>query len=98
MLVGAAFLACCGIVVNRFVMTIQTLALPTLPFDADAVLCPELGGSGDISRRRRVRRSAVFAFVSLYDPRFLRKETSINRHGGDLCFRGSMSFTGVPDI
>ncbi len=33
-LVGAAFLACCGIMLNRFVMTIQTLALPTLPFDA----------------------------------------------------------------
>jgi len=33
-LVGAAFAACCGIVVNRFVMTVQTLALPTLPFDA----------------------------------------------------------------
>jgi menaquinone reductase, integral membrane subunit len=32
-LVGTAFLACCGIVMNRFVMTIQTLALPTLPFD-----------------------------------------------------------------
>jgi molybdopterin-containing oxidoreductase family membrane subunit len=32
-LVSAAFLACCGIMVNRFVMTIQTLALPTLPFD-----------------------------------------------------------------
>ena len=32
-LVSAAFLACCGIVMNRFVMTIQTLALPTLPFD-----------------------------------------------------------------
>lgn len=33
-LVGAALAACCGIVVNRFVMTVQTLALPTLPFDA----------------------------------------------------------------
>lgn len=32
-LVGAAFLTCCGIMLNRFVMTIQTLALPTLPFD-----------------------------------------------------------------
>jgi menaquinone reductase, integral membrane subunit len=32
-LVGAAFLACCGVMVNRFVLTIQTLALPTLPFD-----------------------------------------------------------------
>jgi menaquinone reductase, integral membrane subunit len=33
-LVAAALLACAGIVINRFVMTIQTLALPTLPFDA----------------------------------------------------------------
>jgi molybdopterin-containing oxidoreductase family membrane subunit len=32
-LVSAAFLTCCGIMLNRFVMTIQTLALPTLPFD-----------------------------------------------------------------
>jgi menaquinone reductase, integral membrane subunit len=30
---AAAVLACAGIVLNRFVMTIQTLALPTLPFD-----------------------------------------------------------------
>jgi molybdopterin-containing oxidoreductase family membrane subunit len=33
-LVAAAFLACAGVMLNRFVMTIQTLALPTLPFDA----------------------------------------------------------------
>jgi len=32
-LVVAALMACIGIVLNRFVMTIQTLALPTLPFD-----------------------------------------------------------------
>jgi Ni/Fe-hydrogenase subunit HybB-like protein len=32
-LVTAALLACIGIVLNRFVLTIQTLALPTLPFD-----------------------------------------------------------------
>jgi molybdopterin-containing oxidoreductase family membrane subunit len=32
-LVLAAVLACAGVVVNRFVLTIQTLALPTLPFD-----------------------------------------------------------------
>jgi menaquinone reductase, integral membrane subunit len=31
-LAGAA-LACAGVALNRFVMTIQTLALPTLPFD-----------------------------------------------------------------
>ncbi|MCK6560209.1 polysulfide reductase NrfD [candidate division KSB1 bacterium] len=33
-LISAAFLACAGVALNRFVMTIQTLALPTLPFDA----------------------------------------------------------------
>jgi Ni/Fe-hydrogenase subunit HybB-like protein len=32
-MVTAALMACIGIVLNRFVMTIQTLALPTLPFD-----------------------------------------------------------------
>jgi len=32
-LVSAAALACCGITLNRFVQTVQTLALPTLPFD-----------------------------------------------------------------
>jgi Ni/Fe-hydrogenase subunit HybB-like protein len=32
-LLPAAFLTCCGVILNRYVMTIQTLALPTLPFD-----------------------------------------------------------------
>jgi molybdopterin-containing oxidoreductase family membrane subunit len=32
-LIGSAVLVCCGVVLNRFVLTIQTLALPTLPFD-----------------------------------------------------------------
>ena len=31
--VTAAFLACAGVAMNRFVMTVQTLALPTLAFD-----------------------------------------------------------------
>ena len=33
LLLTAAVMTCCGIMLNRFVMTIQTLALPTLPFD-----------------------------------------------------------------
>ena len=33
-LISAAILVCAGVGLNRFVMTIQTLALPTLPFDA----------------------------------------------------------------
>jgi molybdopterin-containing oxidoreductase family membrane subunit len=32
-LITGALLACAGVVLNRFVLTIQTLALPTLPFD-----------------------------------------------------------------
>lgn len=32
-LLGAATLACIGVLINRFVLTVQTLALPTLPFD-----------------------------------------------------------------
>jgi molybdopterin-containing oxidoreductase family membrane subunit len=32
-LIAAAALACCGVALNRFVMTVQTLALPTLAFD-----------------------------------------------------------------
>lgn len=33
LLAGSALLVCAGVVWNRFVLTIQTLALPTLPFD-----------------------------------------------------------------
>jgi molybdopterin-containing oxidoreductase family membrane subunit len=33
LLLFAAVLTCCGVLLNRFVMTIQTLASPTLPFD-----------------------------------------------------------------
>lgn len=32
-LVSGAFLACAGVALNRFVLTVQTLALPTLSFD-----------------------------------------------------------------
>ena len=32
-MVAAAAMACFGVALNRFVMTVQTLALPTLPFD-----------------------------------------------------------------
>ena len=32
-LLSGAALACCGLLLNRFVLTVQTLALPTLSFD-----------------------------------------------------------------
>lgn len=39
-LVLSALLVCCGILLNRFVMTIQTLALPTLAFDRFMLYAP----------------------------------------------------------
>jgi menaquinone reductase, integral membrane subunit len=33
LLLGAAAMTCGGVLLNRFVLTVQTLALPTLPFD-----------------------------------------------------------------
>lgn len=33
LLIPAALLACAGVALNRFVLTVQTLAVPTLPFD-----------------------------------------------------------------
>ena len=40
LLVLAAFMACSGVVLNRYVMTIQTIALPSLPFDPFASYTP----------------------------------------------------------
>lgn len=39
-LVLNAAIVCCGILLNRFVMTIQTLAVPTLPFDKFMLYAP----------------------------------------------------------
>lgn len=36
----AAFLDCAGILINRYVMTVQTLAFPSLPFDQWAIYMP----------------------------------------------------------
>ena len=40
LLVLAAAMACSGVVLNRYVMTIQTIALPSLPFDSFASYAP----------------------------------------------------------
>jgi molybdopterin-containing oxidoreductase family membrane subunit len=37
---SGAVLACCGVALNRFVMTIQTLAVPTLRFESFALYSP----------------------------------------------------------
>jgi molybdopterin-containing oxidoreductase family membrane subunit len=40
LLYTAAFLDCAGITINRYVMTVQTLAFPSLPFDQWVPYCP----------------------------------------------------------
>ena len=49
-----AAMVCCGILLTRFVMTIQTLALPTLPFDRFMLYTPSW------------QEIAAFAFVIAY--------------------------------
>ncbi len=39
-LLSAAALACCGVLLNRFILTVQTLALPTLAFDEFMIYVP----------------------------------------------------------
>jgi molybdopterin-containing oxidoreductase family membrane subunit len=45
-LVAAAAMTCCGVALNRFVMTVQTLALPTLPFDRFVSYAPSWQETG----------------------------------------------------
>jgi menaquinone reductase, integral membrane subunit len=45
-MVAAAGMACCGVALNRFVMTVQTLALPTLGFDPFLSYFPSWQESG----------------------------------------------------
>ncbi len=54
LLVLASALACCGVALNRFVQTIQTQALPTLPFDAFLSYSPSW------------QETAAFLFVVAY--------------------------------
>ncbi len=45
-LIPAAALVCCGVALNRFVLTIQTLASPTLPFDEFMTYMPSWQETG----------------------------------------------------
>lgn len=54
LLISAAVLACAGVTLNRFVFTIQTLALPTLPFDEFLTYLPSW------------QESAAFGAVAAY--------------------------------
>jgi molybdopterin-containing oxidoreductase family membrane subunit len=46
MMIAAAVLACCGVALNRFVLTIQTLAVPTLAFDEFLTYAPSWQETG----------------------------------------------------
>lgn len=46
LLITGTVLACAGVTVNRFVLTIQTLALPTLPFDRFLTYTPSWQETG----------------------------------------------------
>jgi molybdopterin-containing oxidoreductase family membrane subunit len=68
-LVGAAALACAGIVMNRFVMTVQTLALPTLAFDRFVSYAPswqEVASFGAVIAYGVILYSLSFRYLNLF--------------------------------
>lgn len=68
-LVTAAILACLGVALNRFVMTIQTLALPTLSFDPFLSYLPswqELATFGAVIAYGVIVYSFSFRYLNLF--------------------------------
>ncbi len=69
LLVTAAVLACAGVALNRFVMTIQTLALPTLSFDPFLSYLPswqELATFGAVIAYGVIVYSFSFRYLNLF--------------------------------
>jgi menaquinone reductase, integral membrane subunit len=69
-LCGAA-LACCGILLNRFVMTVQTLALPTLSFDPFLKYTPswqEVATFGAVIAYGVIVYSLSYRYLPLFEP------------------------------
>jgi len=68
-LLGAAALACGGVLMNRFVLTIQTLALPTLPFDEFLTYMPswqEVASFGGVIAYGVILYSLSYRYLPLY--------------------------------
>ena len=68
LLTGAA-LACCGILINRFVLTMQTLALPTLPFDEFLLYSPswqEVASFGGVIAYGVILYSLSYRYLPLF--------------------------------
>jgi molybdopterin-containing oxidoreductase family membrane subunit len=80
LLAGAA-LACCGILLNRFVMTIQTLALPTLAFDEFMSYIPswqEVASFGGVLAYGVIVYSLSYRYLPLF-PQDRQEVTHVSR-------------------
>ncbi len=70
-LLSAAALACGGILLNRFVLTVQTLALPTLPFDDFLQYMPswqEVASFAGVIAYGVIVYSLSYRYLSLFAP------------------------------
>ena len=68
-LLSAAALACGGVLINRFVMTVQTLALPTLPFDEFLTYSPswqEVASFGGVIAYGVILYSLSYRYLPLF--------------------------------
>jgi len=70
-LLTAAAMACGGVLLNRFVLTVQTLALPTLPFDQFLQYTPswqELASFGGVLAYGVILYSLSYRYLPLFAP------------------------------
>ena len=68
-LLGGAALACMGILLNRFVLTVQTLAVPTLPFDEFLSYTPswqEVASFGGVIAYGVILYSLSYRYLTLF--------------------------------
>jgi molybdopterin-containing oxidoreductase family membrane subunit len=68
-MMAAAALACAGVTLNRFVLTVQTLALPTLPFDRLLTYLPswqEVAAFGAVVAYGVLVYSFSFRYLTLF--------------------------------
>jgi len=80
-LIAGAGLVCCGILLNRFTMTIQTLALPTLAFDEFLSYVPswqEVASFGAVIAYGVI----VYSVSYRYLPLFPREKKEVNHVSG----------------
>ena len=82
--VPAAAMACAGVLLNRYVMTMQTLSLPTLAFDGFQLYLPswqELAAFGGVLAYGVLVYSASFRYLPLYpQERHLQSDIGENRY------------------